>query len=275
MNDLNYNAQDLSSILFFMKNTYGIECFKSEYFYGLFCDCALDNLSQEKRIIKKLFYSKYIEKLALSIDLDSSKRKELLDEIDNYLTKKENIAQEESKNIINVFSKILYSHSQNKIYRSITGLLVIAVIVFLLFIGYGKLVNMRLDHAKNLLDQKKYEEAYRIIKPLSESNPSAQLYLGYMHKNGYGVKKDYIECIKYYKLSADKGCSLASFNLGNMYFNGDCVKQDYIEAFKYYKQAADSCNNTAIAKVGQMLLEGIGVEKNIGEALKYTKIAAE
>ncbi len=88
MNNLNYNANDLSSILFFMKNTYGIECFKNEYFYGLFCDYALDNLTQEKRIIKKLFYAKYIEKLVANIELGEANNNGLIKEIEDYLTQK-------------------------------------------------------------------------------------------------------------------------------------------------------------------------------------------
>jgi TPR repeat protein len=63
-----------------------------------------------------------------------------------------------------------------------------------------------------------------------------------MYKNGYGVKQDYFEAVKYYKLAADQGDSSAQFNLGIMYDNGLGVKQDRIEAKRLYGLACDNRN---------------------------------
>ena len=44
--------------------------------------------------------------------------------------------------------------------------------------------------------------------------------LGFMHKNGNGVKKNYLKAIEYYKMASSKGNTLAMNNLAFMYEEG-------------------------------------------------------
>ena len=61
-----------------------------------------------------------------------------------------------------------------------------------------------------------------------------------MYGKGYGVPRNYIEAIKWYKKAADQGNADAQYELGYMYDLGlGELIQSYIEARKWYRFAAD------------------------------------
>ena len=83
-----------------------------------------------------------------------------------------------------------------------------------------------------------YEAALQAWRPLAaQGNAGAQLNLGYMYDNGYGVQQDYGEAIKWYRLAAAQGSDRAQYNLGLMYDNGDGVQQDNVQAHMWYNIA--------------------------------------
>jgi TPR repeat protein len=53
----------------------------------------------------------------------------------------------------------------------------------------------------------------------------AQIYLGFMYANGYGVPQDDQAAVKWYRLAAEQGDAFAQYNLGVMYDNGQGVLQ--------------------------------------------------
>jgi hypothetical protein len=57
--------------------------------------------------------------------------------------------------------------------------------------------------------------------------------LGYMYKNGLGLKQDYVEAARLYRLSASKGFALAQRNLGQMFADGLGVTTDQRSAFAW------------------------------------------
>jgi TPR repeat protein len=57
--------------------------------------------------------------------------------------------------------------------------------------------------------------------------------LGMLYSHGYGVKQDYAEAIKWYRLAAEAGDRLAQKDLGEMYYNGQGVPQDYLRAYMW------------------------------------------
>ena len=72
-----------------------------------------------------------------------------------------------------------------------------------------------------LYEQGDYATALREFRPLAEQgNAFAQLYLGVMYDNGYGVPQNYREAVKWWRQSAEQGVSVAEFNLGVMYETG-------------------------------------------------------
>jgi TPR repeat protein len=83
-----------------------------------------------------------------------------------------------------------------------------------------------------------YETALREWRLLAEQGDAgAQLNLGFMYHNGYGVPQDYKEAIKWYRRAAEQGNDRAQYNLGLMYDNGYGVPQDYVQAHMWYNIA--------------------------------------
>jgi TPR repeat protein len=84
-------------------------------------------------------------------------------------------------------------------------------------------------------NQGDYDAALRVWRPLAEQgNAGAQLDLGFMYDNGYGVPQDYQEAIAWYRRAADQGNDRAQYNLGHMYDKGDGVPRDYVQAHMWY-----------------------------------------
>ena len=61
--------------------------------------------------------------------------------------------------------------------------------------------------------------------------------IGWMYHEGHGVKKDYAEAIKYFKVVAERGNVNAMNNLGNMYSKGEGVERDLKQAEYWYDRA--------------------------------------
>ncbi|MBI4661709.1 MAG: SEL1-like repeat protein [Verrucomicrobia bacterium] len=75
-------------------------------------------------------------------------------------------------------------------------------------------------------------------KELALKAPSEQYDTGLRHANGDGVKQDFTEAAKWYRLAAEAGHAAAQKNLGLLYASGKGVPQDYAEAEKWLREAA-------------------------------------
>ena len=122
----------------------------------------------------------------------------------------------------------------------------------------------------------RYEEAGRLINSINLENVTVQFCLGWMYANGYGVKKDEAEAVKWYRKAADQNDADAQRNLGIMYDKGEGVKQDKVEAAKWFRKAAEQNDANAQLNLGYIYANGIGgVDKNLAEAVKWYRKAAE
>ena len=63
--------------------------------------------------------------------------------------------------------------------------------------------------------------------------------LGYMYRDGEGVRQDYKKAIEWTEKAAKQGYVSAQYNLGVMYDNGQGVRQDYKKAKEWYEKAAN------------------------------------
>ena len=70
-----------------------------------------------------------------------------------------------------------------------------------------------------------------------------------MYHLGEGLKQNYTETLKWYKLAADQGYAPAQSNLGYLYENGEGVPRDYAGALKWYRLAAEQGEEDAAEKV--------------------------
>ena len=76
--------------------------------------------------------------------------------------------------------------------------------------------------------------------------------LGICYYCGNGVKQNYKEAVKYYRLAAEQGYDWAQYNLGNCYYDGTGVTKSVSEAIKWYKLAAEQGNEDAKAKLDKI-----------------------
>jgi uncharacterized protein len=65
-----------------------------------------------------------------------------------------------------------------------------------------------------------------------------------MYGKGQGVKQNYNEAIKWYRLSAEQGVTGAQSNLGLMYEKGQGIEQNFIEAHRWFNIAGMNGNKT-------------------------------
>ena len=113
-------------------------------------------------------------------------------------------------------------------------------------------------------------------QPLAEQGyTDAQNNLGYIFANGLGVKQDYAEASKWYRLSAQAGDASGQHNLGVIYAMGLGVPQDFAEALKWYRRSAEQGYVEAVRSLGVTYYHGRGVPKDNVESYKWFHIAAE
>ena len=129
-------------------------------------------------------------------------------------------------------------------------------------------------------------------------NALAQLDLGDLYYFGRGVAQDYVEAVKWYRLSADQGNPDAQYKLGSMYEHNEAVvpggivpakrglassiydkegadTQQYAEAAKWYRRSAEQGNADAQYAFGRLYENGTGVDQDHVEAYKWFNLAAD
>ncbi len=74
---------------------------------------------------------------------------------------------------------------------------------------------------------------------------AAQFSLGFLYAIGAGVAENDIEAVRWYRLAAEQGDSMAQLNLGDMYVNGEGVPQNYRLGYVWFSVAAAQGNQVA------------------------------
>ena len=111
----------------------------------------------------------------------------------------------------------------------------------------------------------------KLMRPLAEKgNPLAQYNLGVLYANGSGVKRDYREAAKWYRLSAAQGTMLAQYQLGILYASGRGVKQDLVRAYMWSTLAAAKDNVDA-----KKQRDGIAKQMKPAQIADAEKLAGE
>ena len=102
----------------------------------------------------------------------------------------------------------------------------------------------------------------------------AQNNLGANYYHGRGVKQDYKEALKWYRLAAEQGFAAGQDNLGASYYHGHGVKQDYKKAVKWFRLAAEQGFFLAQNNLGLMYATGQGIAQDMVQAYKWFNLAA-
>ncbi len=91
------------------------------------------------------------------------------------------------------------------------------------------------------LQEQRYEEALKQLRPLAERNyPRALHALGRLHAAGRGTWRDETRAVEYYRRAAERGHAEAQYALGTMYADGRGVAMSPAHAAEWYRRAAES-----------------------------------
>ncbi len=124
-------------------------------------------------------------------------------------------------------------------------------------------------------DRGDYARALQEWGPLAEQGDAgAQVGLGVMYSNGWGVSQDDAEAVKWYRLAAEQGDAMAQFSLGFMYDDGRGVPRDSAEAVTWYRLAAEQGDASAQINLGFLYDSGRGVTQDYVQAHLWFNLAA-
>jgi len=94
--------------------------------------------------------------------------------------------------------------------------------------------------------------------------------VGFAYEHGNGVKKNFKEAVKYYRLASDQGDSVGQFSLGRMYLNGFGTKRNIKEAKKLFEKSATQNNIEAQIALSTPTLSMIPeIKNNIAATRKW------
>lgn len=77
----------------------------------------------------------------------------------------------------------------------------------------------------------------RLKEQAEKGDAKAQMFVGDLYLEGYGVPKDYQEAVKWYRRAAEKKEGAAMYNLGIMYEQGKGVRRSYKNALEWFRSA--------------------------------------
>ncbi|RXK80906.1 tetratricopeptide repeat protein [Filimonas effusa] len=123
---------------------------------------------------------------------------------------------------------------------------------------------------------KDYKKALDFYQKGLSLGGSAHIYecLAELYEKGLGVKQDYAEALKYYKLALGRGSVVAYSSIGTLYYGGPNLQQNLPVAMEWYKKGAEKFNPFAMSCIGWMYFKGQGVAADIIEAEKWITKAA-
>lgn len=134
----------------------------------------------------------------------------------------------------------------------------------------------QLDDAVAAVHRGEYHVAFQLTSPLAEKGDArAQFNIGYMYANGWGVKRNLAEAIKWYRKAAEQGLEIAQHYLGLAYFNGDGVERDDAEAARWFKRAAEQGFSRSQYMLGRMYLSGKGVPQDVVQGYTWVVLAGQ
>ena len=99
-------------------------------------------------------------------------------------------------------------------------------------------------------------------KAAYEGDAKAQWLLGFLYREGKGVRQDYTKAREWFEKAAAQGDAEAQCGLGFLYYEGKGVIQDYTKAREWFEKAAAQGDATAQLSLGVLYYEGKGVRQN-------------
>lgn len=131
------------------------------------------------------------------------------------------------------------------------------------------------DHTAKTHSERGSVTAFDNLKSLAERGSAfAQVKLGDTYNYGRGVRQDFKNAVKWYRLAAEQGYGDAHASLGVMYDGGYGVSQDYEKAVQCYRIAAKQGDTLSQFFLGVSYMKGEGVPVDSIRAYMWFDIAA-
>jgi TPR repeat protein len=132
------------------------------------------------------------------------------------------------------------------------------------------------DEAESLYYDDQFDKAIKIFEALAKAgHAGAQLYLGYIYRNGDGVEKDIDKSFEWIKKAADQGYARAQLWLGLFYSYGWGAPRDEAKAVEWIRKAAEQEDTLAQQNLAGFYAYGRGLPKDQAKALEWYRKAAE
>jgi len=133
-----------------------------------------------------------------------------------------------------------------------------------------------MEEGRAAFARKDYPAALREWLPLAEQGqPEAQLNIGFMYHEGFGVPIDDAKAAEWYLKAARQGFAEAQAEIGSAYFLGLGVPQDYRLALEWSQKAADQRHPHGEFNVGSIYINGLGVPRDFKKGVYWSRRAAE
>ncbi len=105
---------------------------------------------------------------------------------------------------------------------------------------------------------------------------SSQTHLAEMYLEGWGVKRDLTEALRWFMPSASRGYALSEYKVGLVYQQGDSkVRRDMTQAVEWFSKSAAKGFARAQNDLGVLYEKGDGVPRDEREAARWYRLAAE
>jgi len=127
-------------------------------------------------------------------------------------------------------------------------------------------VAMRADQAYQAKDYPRAAALYR--EAANAGNPSAQVALGTLLRQGLGVPKDPKEAFQLFRQAATKGYARAEAQVGFALELGEGVAQNWPEAAKWCNQSARQFDKLGLYCMARMFQFGIGVPQDRARSIR-------
>lgn len=112
------------------------------------------------------------------------------------------------------------------------------------------------------------------IEEALEGKTEAQFRVGCMHLEGWGVRRDVTQAIRWFQTAATHGHAEAQFNLGVICDRGDGIERDPRRAARWYRKAAEQGLRESQYSLGVKYGRGDGLPLDRIESFRWVRYAA-
>jgi uncharacterized protein len=131
------------------------------------------------------------------------------------------------------------------------------------------------DTPRDAFMRRDFKTALALLQPLADAGQGTALVnIGNIYGNGWGVPKDEVKALEYWRRAADKHVPEAFSNIAECYMYGRCgVTVDRAESIRWHIRAAEHRYISSMLTVSTLYNRGLGVPMDKAHALAWADLA--